>query len=93
MPSVTAPHHCQKLSWIFEQTGALLCKTFNSASYHWRKCVLDRLIDGKAKVKETLRDQSESMKSFVNKFLFGFCLENEFSKSLKTEQNLKSLFT
>ena len=50
-------------------------------------------MDGKAKVKETFRDQSESMKSFVNKFLFGFCLENEFSKSLKTEQNLKSLFT
>ena len=88
MPSVTASHHYQKLSWIFEQTVALLCKTFNAASYHRRKCVLDRLIDGKA----TLRDQSESMKSFVNKFLFGFCLKNEFSKSLKTEQNLKSLF-
>ena len=66
------------------------CQKF---SWVRRKCIPDRLIDGKAKVKEKLRDQFESMKSFVNKFLFGLCLENQFSKSVKTEQNLKSLFT
>ena len=54
--------------WLFELIVLLLCQTFSALSYHRRKSVLDTLIDGKAKVKELLIEQYNSLNSFKINF-------------------------
>ena len=81
------------ISALFEQSILLLGQAFNSTSYFRRKNILETLIDGKTKVKEILRDQSDLMNDPNNRYLFGEHFENEFSKNITAKQKSKALFT
>ena len=78
---------------LFEQFILLLTQVFNATSYLRRKSIIDTLIDDKLKVKETLKEQSDSLNNFSNQFLFHSYFENEFSKSRIAKQRSRSLFT
>lgn len=54
-----------------------------------QKFIITTLIDGKSKVKEMLKDKSNNLNYFSNKYLFN---ENEFSKSVTAKQKSQSLF-
>ena len=81
------------VSSLFEQSILLLGKAFITTSYFRRKNVFEILIDGKSKVKEILREQSDSLNDASNQFLFGEHFENEFSKSVNAKQKSKAQFT
>ena len=81
------------VSSLFEQSILLSGQVFNTTSYIRRKSVFETLIDGKPKVKEILREQSECINDANNQFLFVEYFKNEFSKSDNTKQKSKALFT
>ena len=49
----------------------------NTTPYYRRKNILEKLIDGKSNVKETLKEQSDSMNAIDYQFLFGEHFEND----------------
>ena len=68
-----------QISSLFNQIIFLLGQNF----------IITTLIDGKSKVKEMLKDKSNNLNYFSNKYLFN---ENEFSKSVTAKQKSQSLF-
>ena len=55
-----------QMSSLFEQAVSLLRQSFNAISYHPKESIQDMLIDRKAKVKEILRENSNSLNNFDN---------------------------
>lgn len=55
---------------IIEQSILLLAQTFNAASYFRRKSIHNALIDSKSKVKEILKEHSDSLNNFSNQCFF-----------------------
>ena len=53
-------------------------QVFITTSYNRRKSSLETLIAGKSKVKEILKEQSDSINAIDNRFLFGEYFENKF---------------
>ena len=82
-----------EVSALFKQSILLLAQACNGTSYFRRKNILGTLINGKSKVKEILKEQSDSLNDFSNQYVFGSYFENEFSKSVTAKQRSKSLFT
>ena len=80
------------VSSFFEQSILLSGQVFNTTSYCRRKNVFETLIDGKPKVKEILREQSECINDANNQFLFVEYFKNEFSKSDNAKQKSKAPF-
>ena len=85
--------HLNQISALFEQSVSFLCQAFNSTSYHRRKSILETLIDGKTKVRDILKEQSQLLNNADNKFLFGPHFESEFTKAVTAKQKSKALFT
>ena len=85
--------HLKQISALFEQSISFLCQAFNSTSYHRRKSILETLIDGKTKVRDILKEQSQLLNNVDNKYLFGPHFESEFTKAVTAKQKSKPLFT
>ena len=52
------------------QNWVYLAQTFNAASYFRRKSIHNALIDSKSKVKEILKEHSDSLNNFSNQCFF-----------------------
>ena len=58
------------VSSSFEQSILLLVQVFNTTLHFRRKNVHETLIDGKSKVNDILREQSDCLNDASNQFLF-----------------------
>ena len=83
----------KQISSLIEQSVSFLCQVFNSTLYHRKKSILETLIDRKTKVREILKELSDSLNHIDNNYLFASHFELEFSKSVNAKKKSKSQFT